>query len=178
MTVGYSLSGTAEYGTDYTVYGPGVTPSSVFFDVGEISKDIYVKAKEDYLDDPNESVIATLAPSTVYRGGGLSATAYVQSIKWTFSFSSANFAAKPAVKTPIDGTLFRGTTADTSKTVTFSLTATGSANSYGDSVTGAVPGPSKTYVGDFIAGSSTTSRSYAVEAKINGTKLGQTTVTV
>ncbi|MXW33075.1 MAG: hypothetical protein F4Z62_08220, partial [Rhodothermaceae bacterium] len=65
LTLSYTLAGTADEGSDYTIASSG----SVVVPAKAISVDIPVAIIDDQLDEPHETVILTLAPGTDYTLG-------------------------------------------------------------------------------------------------------------
>jgi subtilisin-like proprotein convertase family protein len=66
LTVGYTLTGTATPGVDYT----GTTPNSVTFAAGSSTATITLPTIDDLLSDPSETIITTITASAGYTISG------------------------------------------------------------------------------------------------------------
>ncbi len=91
-TLNYTLSGTATRGADYTISGVTSNNGTVNVNGGDASVNIPVVITDDSADEPNETVILTLASGTGYDVG--STTAY------TLTITDNDDAAPPATDTP------------------------------------------------------------------------------
>ena len=178
LTVNYTLGGSAS-SSDYT--GPTGT---VTFAPFEVTKDVVVEAVEDFIDDPDEVLTATVQDGPNYFAQGGPATVALQNVTYTFAFDknlwSTTATATAGTAIPITGMLLGNGVAVPNKTVTFRL---GMTSVFGDAVTGATwtlatVGTPSHYAGTFTPGASPASRQPSIEAVYNGVEVGSSSVQV
>jgi hypothetical protein len=141
----YSVTGTATPGSDYTAL-----PGNVIIPAGRSTADIVVRPLDDTVLERNETVIATVTPSSAYTvGSPRRATITIVSDE-TVSISAVDATATEAGRTTGRFRVTRTGSTASSVTVTYSVTGTATPGSDYTTLSGSVIIPAGRATADIV----------------------------